>query len=313
MTDPAALAEVVGKAPCLPSLGPIHPDEDAAAIWSELLATTEAGEYLPYDKDRVWGGRKTARILTKAIVDSDAYVLIPVLNQRGAGTVDLYCYGNLERARRTGGDVGAKLAADHGVARARLVWFGKLPDRHAQRTVRVQLKTFVRGSNSCTDSEHVAVCVEQPPASASGFRAFAVNAGEGFPFLAERIDQGIDDGPVLTVKDSMKVVGAIGPMRTLPDSRGRLRLLGQYFAVLPEFRARGFGRALWRAAMRWGSANDAAYQLLQTELDSPSDRICRADGLSDLGLMHTRVLALLIIGFPVLSEPRGLLVCLCRW
>ncbi len=67
------------------------------------------------------------------------------------------------------------------------------------------------------------------------------------------------------------------------DAIGRPQLMPQYFAVLPEARGQGLGRALWRAAMRWGQLHGAAYQLLQTEVGGPSDRLCRSEGLASLG------------------------------
>ncbi|HWU08814.1 MAG TPA: GNAT family N-acetyltransferase, partial [Streptomyces sp.] len=63
--------------------------------------------------------------------------------------------------------------------------------------------------------------------------------------------------------------------------------LPQYFAVLPETRGQGLGRVLWRAAMHWGQTHGAAYQLLQTEVDGPSDHLCQTEGLTSLGFTHT--------------------------
>ncbi|MBB4981012.1 hypothetical protein GGE06_001920 [Streptomyces sp. SFB5A] len=34
-------------------------------------------------------------------------------------------------------------------------------------------------------------------------------------------------------------------------------------------------------------ARSAAYQLLQTEVDGPSDRLCQAEGLTTPGYTHT--------------------------
>ena len=39
--------------------------------------------------------------------------------------------------------------------------------------------------------------------------------------------------------------------------------------------------------MHRGQQHDAAYQLLQTEVDGASDRLCRSEGLTDLGLVCT--------------------------
>jgi GNAT superfamily N-acetyltransferase len=86
------------------------------------------------------------------------------------------------------------------------------------------------------------------------------------------------------------VAGAIGPMEIMPDSLGAAWLLPQYFGILPEYRGQGQGRALWRAAMHWGHQHGAAYQLLQTEIGGASDRLCRTEGLTGLGLVCTSTL-----------------------
>jgi ribosomal protein S18 acetylase RimI-like enzyme len=87
------------------------------------------------------------------------------------------------------------------------------------------------------------------PARAT-FSAFAEKlAAEGFAFLDAQIRER-GTGPVLTCLRDRKIVGAIGPMETMPDSRGTARLLPQYFGILPEYRGLGLGRALWRAAMQ---------------------------------------------------------------
>jgi hypothetical protein len=42
--------------------------------------------------------------------------------------------------------------------------------------------------------------------------------------------------------------------------------------------------------MHWGQQHQAAYQLLQTEAGGASDRLCRSEGLTDLGLACTSTL-----------------------
>ncbi|MFJ6138605.1 GNAT family N-acetyltransferase [Kitasatospora sp. NPDC092286] len=96
-------------------------------------------------------------------------------------------------------------------------------------------------------------------------------------------------GPVLTAVREGQVAGAIGPMETMADPIGRMRLLPQYFGVLPEYRGLGIGRLLWRAAMHWGQEAGADYQILQTAAGGASDRLCQSEGLSDLGFVCTAV------------------------
>jgi GNAT superfamily N-acetyltransferase len=122
------------------------------------------------------------------------------------------------------------------------------------------------------------------------FSVFAEKlAADGFAFLDARVREH-GTGPVLTCQRDQNIVGAIGPMEIMPDSRGAAQLLPQYFGVLPEHRGLGLGRSLWRAAMRWGHDHQAAYQLLRTETGGASDRLCQSEGLIDLGLVCTSTL-----------------------
>jgi GNAT superfamily N-acetyltransferase len=151
---------------------------------------------------------------------------------------------------------------------------------------RIQLRTF--GSDHPSPVPGVLPLDELTGAVRTSFTVFAGKlAAEGFAFLDSRIREHGGTGPVLTCAQDGKVVGAIGPIESGPDSRGAARLLPQYFGVLPEYRGLGLGRALWRAAMHWGQAHGAAYQLLQTQVEGASDRLCRSEGLTDLGLVCT--------------------------
>jgi GNAT superfamily N-acetyltransferase len=135
------------------------------------------------------------------------------------------------------------------------------------------------------------VPLDEVPESVRGtFSRFAEKLpAEGFAFLDARIRDG-GTRPVLTVQRDAAVVGAIGPMEIMPDSRGTAQLLPQYFGVLPEYRGYGLGRLLWRAAMHWGQRHQAAYQLLQTQVGGASDRLCQSEGLADLGMVCTTML-----------------------
>jgi len=178
--------------------------------------------------------------------------------------------------------------------KGRLTWFlppGSDPDPVAACT-RTQIRTF---SPTQPDAEPEApagvVPLAEVPESARGtFSAFAEKlAADGFTFLDARIRDG-GTGPVLTVQRDDTIIGAIGPMEIMPDSRGAAQLLPQYFGVLPEFRGYGLGRSLWLAAMHWGQRHQAAYQLLQTQVGGASDRLCQSEGLTDLGLVCTTTL-----------------------
>ncbi len=112
-------------------------------------------------------------------------------------------------------------------------------------------------------------------------------ADHGFRFLHQRRASGRFDGPVLVTEHNSAVVGAIGPLTIMPDRSGARMLLPQYFGVLPEHRVTGHGRALWRAAQRWGTHHQADYQLLQATAGGASERLFLSEGLRSLGFTTT--------------------------
>ncbi|MEU6547016.1 GNAT family N-acetyltransferase [Streptomyces sp. NPDC046859] len=202
---------------------------------------------------------------------------------RGSGTLTVYTYGpSAEEA--TG--LAAKLAAGHHTSTARVVTFHaphETPPAHTA-TTRVQMKAFARPRPEDAPGP-VRPVTDLPQPVRETFAAFADRlTGDGFAFLHTQMKAGAV-GPVLAVTDAGRVVGAIGPMETMTDSAGAMRLLPQYFGVLPEHRGHGYGRALWRAAMAWGAAHGADYQLLQTELGGASDPLCQTEGLHTLGFV----------------------------
>ena len=282
----------VMTAPYVPTLGPAHPQAIAPQLFAEAVEITGTGRFLPYDKDRRWGDRKDEHVLAGAIAQQPGLVLVPTFSSRSRA-VKVHIYSNRPHAAlsRAAGLAG-RLCASHGAERSRLIWFlppGSTPDPGVACT-RIQMRTFSPGHHSPAAEPGPGLVVpldEVPQPVRATFSVFAEKlAAEGFAFLDARIRQG-GVGPVLTCLRDGKVVGAIGPMETMPDSRGISRLLPQYFGILPDYRGLGFGRALWQAAMHWGQQHQAAYQLLQTEVNGASDRLCQSEGLTDLGLVCT--------------------------
>ncbi|MFE4424569.1 hypothetical protein [Streptomyces sp. NPDC056817] len=82
------------------------------------------GRFLPYDKDRRWSNRKAERVLVDAIEHDERQTLLPTLVERGAGVVKVHVYGEAPSSLSAGADPARKLAAVHGAAKARVVWFG---------------------------------------------------------------------------------------------------------------------------------------------------------------------------------------------
>ncbi|MEV6859364.1 GNAT family N-acetyltransferase [Streptomyces microflavus] len=272
-------------APIVPTLGHIHPDALTVGIFEDILRAAETGDFLPYDKNRRWGGEKDEKVLREDVVHQPEHTLIPTLIPRGRGTVKVFAYGLPDSVTDEAAELAAKLAARHDVVNARVVRPLGPETAHPHGT-RIQLKDFTAGPCPAPDGP-VRRVTDWPTAVQETFAPFAkAMAAEGLAFLHARVQEG-HCGPVLTASVKNRIVGAIGPMEIRPDAIRRPQLMPQYFAVLPEARGQGLGRLLWRAAMHWGQSHGAAYQLLQTEVGGPSDRLCLSEGLTSLGFSHT--------------------------
>ncbi|MFI6702399.1 GNAT family N-acetyltransferase [Streptomyces sp. NPDC050509] len=272
-------------APVVPTLGPVHPDALTVDVFEDTLRAAVTGDFLPYDKDRRWGGEKGETVLRGDVVHQPEQTLIPTLTRRGRGTVKVFAYGHRGSIVQEAAELAAKLAAAHDAANARVVPpLG--PETSSPRGTRIHLKDFA--DRPCPDpGGPVRPVTDWPAAVQEIFAPFATAmAADGLAFLHTQMQAG-RCGPVLTAAVENRVVGAIGPMEVRPDAMGCPQLLPQYFAVLPEARGQGLGRVLWRAAMHWGQSHSAAYQLLQTEVGGPSDRLCQSEGLTSLGFSHT--------------------------
>jgi len=277
----------------VPTLGPAHPGTVTVRLFDDVIEIAGTGRFLPHDKDRRWAARKDEQVLTAAITQEPGLVLLPTFSaRRQCVKVHLYTRdprGALSRAA----ELGRQLCERHDAGKGRLVWFlppGSDPDPVADCT-RIQMRTFGPGDHVPGPASGVVPLDEVPGPVRATFRVFAEKlAAEGFAFLDARIREHGGTGPVLICQRDGRIAGAIGPMEIMLDSHGVARLLPQYFGVLPEYRGLGLGRCLWRAAMRWGQQHQAAYQLLQTETGGASDRLCRSEGLTDLGLACTSTL-----------------------
>ncbi|MGW6392495.1 GNAT family N-acetyltransferase [Streptomyces sp. NPDC055103] len=268
-------------APIVPTLGPVHPDALSVDVFEDVLRAAVTGDFLPYDKDRRWGGEKDETVLRGDVVHQPEHTLVPTLSRRGRGTVKVFAYGHRGSVVDDAAELAAKLAAAHDAVNARVVR-PLAPETSSPRGIRIQLKDFT--ARPCPDpGGPVRPVTDWPAAVQETFAPFAqAMAGDGLAFLHAQLQAG-RCGPVLAAAVDQRVVGAIGPMDVRPDAIGRPQLLPQYFAVLPEARGQGLGRVLWRAAMHWGQSHGAAYQLLQTVVDGPSDRLCQSEGLASLG------------------------------
>jgi GNAT superfamily N-acetyltransferase len=272
--------------PYVPTLGPVQPGALSAELFDAVVDVAHTSRFLPYDKDGRWSSTKDERVLVEEIIHRPGRTVIPTLSTRGHGLVKIHHYGagtpNLDEAA----EWARKWCATYGArAGGRLIWCQDTPD--GART-RVMLKTFrdqdQRPQGGVMELRNCAVT--------ETFPAFAKQlAGDGFAFLHQRMKAGIDDGPILVTVEDSRVIGAVGPLSTLIDASGTRTQPPQYFAVHPDYRRRGHGRVLWRAAMAWGRENGARYKVLQASLGSASEHLYMSEELSTLGFLDIRDLA----------------------
>ncbi|MFC8350813.1 GNAT family N-acetyltransferase [Streptomyces sp. NPDC057280] len=272
-------------APYVPTIGPVHPSVLTEDLFTDtLIAASTERWFLRYDKDIRWSDSKDETILVPDIAHQPSQTLIPTLSRRGAGMVKVHLYGTEPASLLTATELAQKLAAEHGAATARIVRFLG-PEVAVGRGTRIQLQDFRTAVCPPPDGP-VRLFHEWPATVQDTFASFAERmAADGFAFLHQQMQAGTV-GPVFITAVKGRVAGAIGPMEIRPDAIGVPQLMPQYFGVLQEHRGQGLGRLLWRAAMYWGQANGAAYQLLQTEVAGASDRLCRSEGLNSLGFTY---------------------------
>lgn len=277
------LADAV-TVPYVATLGPVHPDAATAAVFEAVLAVAP-GAFVAWDKDRRWGDHKHEWVLRQHVVQTVERTTIPTLSRRGGGRITVYDYARtppeLPAARRAARTLAERCGAGSG----RVVWFGGHDATVAVPATRVLLAPT--GTLGPAPDEPIHPLDDCPPGVQDSFQAFARRAEAGMAYLAHRHAAGIAGGPILVAMRRGQVVGAIGPLQIQPDPVGALQLLPQYFTVLPEYRRGGHGRALWRAAQRWGCHAGATYQLLQAQAGGAADRLYKGEGVRSLGLLHT--------------------------
>ncbi|MGH3625038.1 MAG: GNAT family N-acetyltransferase [Sciscionella sp.] len=276
--------------PYVPTLGPVHPDTLTPELFDVVVVASQTGQVLPFDKDGRWSQRKDQAVLVHEVIHQPDRTIIPTISRRAGGMVKTYYYGSTPPNRAALLAATRQWCASYGAHAGRAIWFDPAtPADAATSCTRLLLKVFgtdrqpheptpglVRPLHTC------------PRLVRATFTDFAQHLHTtGFGFLHRRWQAGQVDGPILVAVAEQRIVGAIGPLRTMPDQRGHSVLLPQYFGVLPEHRGRGHGRALWHAATAWAEHHRAAYQLLQTENGHVSDRLFLSEGLTCLGYAHS--------------------------
>lgn len=279
--------------PFVPTLGPVHPDALGPGLFSDVISVAGTDQFLVYDKDRPWFDAKAESVLVADIVHRQHETWLPVLSRCGAGSVAVYIYGGPPDDHQTARQLASSFRCTHRAATASIVWFIGHGDPLPPRAQVTRVPESVHRLDECAG-----------PVEAT-FDSFVRElSDEGLTFVHSRMDTG-GVGTLLVVVVDDRIVGAIGPMEIMSDSNGAAQLLPQFFGVLPDRRGRGYGRALWRAAMRWGQRNGAAYQLLQTQVGGASEHICGTERLNSLGLVCRMTIDPRIAADDITSHPRG--------
>lgn len=270
------------RVPYVPALGPVGSGVLSAELFNAVVDVASTSRFLPYDKDRRWSTMKDERIIVDEIIHEPGRTVIPTLSTRGRGLVKVHYYRDSAPSQRETTEWLRSWCGTVNVTTGRVTWFHNAPD--GART-RLMLKTFT--DQDKRNDSHVMNLKGCP--FADTFPAFAEQLrSEGFAFLFQRIKAGLSDGPILVTVDDRRIVGAIGPLALLLDANGTRTQPPHYFAVHPNYRHRGHGRALWRAAMAWGAENGAEYKVLQAAPGSAAESLYLSEAMSTLGFVCSR-------------------------
>ncbi|MGH3836367.1 MAG: GNAT family N-acetyltransferase [Pseudonocardiaceae bacterium] len=268
--------------PYVPALGPVGPRALSEELFNAVVDIADTDRFLPYDKDQRWSSTKDEWLIVDEIIHEPDRTVIPTISTRGRRLLKVHYYGD-------GGPMLSEVTewlytwcAAFGVAGGRVIWFQSTPD--GART-RLMLKTFAD-----QDKRHYGHVMDLEDCDVGDtFPAFAEQLGaDGFAFLYQRIKTGLSDGPILVTVEDRHIVGAIGPLGILLDAAGTRTQPPQYFAVHPDYRHRGHGRALWRAAIAWGAENGAEYKVLQAASGSAAELFYLSENMSTLGFVCSR-------------------------
>jgi GNAT superfamily N-acetyltransferase len=264
----------------------VNPRALSAELFDAIVSVAGTGRFLPYDKDHRWSAKKDERVIVQEIIHTPTLTVIPTLATRGRAVLKIHHYSQSPPDPAQVTEWSGKWCATYGAEAGRVIWLQDRPD--GART-RLMLKTYTdqdrdSGDGRITELERCDV--------ADTFPTFTQQLGvDGFAFLYERMKTGHSDGPILVAVDDRRIVGAVGPLTTMTDAIGQRVVPPQYFAVHPDYRRRGHGRALWRASMAWGHRHRAAYKVLQAQAGAPAEQLYLSEGLSTLGFVRTREIA----------------------
>lgn len=257
--------------PYLPVLGPVHPREVSQKLLAEIEASSRSGVLLPYDKSRRWYKEPTERITTIHKAQDSKNMTIATTTKRGERH---YFYGNVAPADATGTIITFSrepLAPDPDEG-CSVIFLDEYEHKMTQYP-----DEHIRYAHELHSDQIAQLLMLSDPASRGGFEML----------IRDNLISS-HEAPTLIYVDNGEVLGALGPLNILKDSRGIERILPCYFAVKSSARRQGVGAALWQAMRSWAYDHRARYKLLQAEYGSPAEHFYRRQDLRCLGYVYKK-------------------------
>lgn len=262
--------------PFVPTLGAVHPRALAASV-AGVLGFSHDGSFLPYDKERRWGGEKRERLLKEHIFQDNNQTVIPTYQAGTSPLVRLYSYG----AAVIPEGLQDRLQKLYPQAKMQAVSFGTGDDFKPDSIV------FLYEADAPSPAAKTRVisleALSPDVAKTLGLLAKGDPDNSGFLFLKERLTQGHDDGDIFVIAEDGIISGVVGPLRTMTDAKGRLTRYPVYYGVSIEARRKGCGSELWSTALNWAHKEGVQYIVLQARANSPAEYFYRQMGLTPLG------------------------------
>lgn len=260
--------------PFVPTLGVVHPCALSASV-AGILNFAHEGEFLPYDKEKRWGGVKRERLLKEHMFQNENCTIIPASHNNTL--IRLYCYG----AANALGEQRDRLKKFYPDAKFQAVLFGTDEGFKSDSIVFLANKGF----HAPSAKMDVVPLKSLPPHIAKTIGILAKDDADnsGFQFLQERLAQGYNNGEFFVAVENNTISGAVGPLQTMTDAAGQLTRYPVYFGVLKNTRGKGLGTALWSAAINWAEKEGIQHIILQARTDSPAEHFYRRMGLKALG------------------------------
>ncbi|MGH8929821.1 MAG: hypothetical protein ACRDZO_04065 [Egibacteraceae bacterium] len=170
----------VVSVPYVPALGPVHPGALSADLFNAVADVANTGEFLPYDKDRRWFGRKDERLLVDEIIHTPDRTVVPTSSSAGRGLIKIYHYSPRTPEVGEVANWAHQWCTTYGTASGKLLWFQESGEGARGR---LMLKIFSDRDLEVSDR----VRTLEDCAVADTFPAFAEQLGvDGFSFLHQR-------------------------------------------------------------------------------------------------------------------------------